>query len=242
MKKAMLGTAILAMTASTAFAAEHSVVRLGTEGAYPPYNYLDDAGEVAGFERELGDELCTRAEMTCEWVTNDWDSIIPNLVSGNYDAIIAGMSITDERDEVVDFTQNYTPPSPSAFAAMSEDADLEGGVVAAQTGTIQAAHVAETGATLLEYPTPDETIAAVMSGEADAVMADKDFLIPLVEENAEMVFVGDDVPLGGGIGMAFRESDPEMREAFDAAIQSMKDDGTLNELIVKWLGEDSPRF
>lgn len=125
---------------------------------------------------------------------------------------------------------------------MSEDADLEGGVVAAQTGTIQAAHVAETGATLLEYPTPDETIAAVMSGEADAVMADKDFLIPLVEENAEMVFVGDDVPLGGGIGMAFRESDPEMREAFDAAIQSMKDDGTLNELIVKWLGEDSPRF
>ncbi len=242
MKTFLMGTAALALGASAAFAAEHSVVRLGTEGAYPPYNYLDDAGEVAGFERELGDELCMRAEMTCEWVTNDWDSIIPNLVSGNYDAIIAGMSITAERDEVVDFTQNYTPPSPSAYAAMSEDADLEGGVVAAQTGTIQAAHIAETGATLLEYPTPDETIAAVLSGEADAVMADKDFLIPLVEENDGMVFVGDDVPLGGGIGMAFRESDPEMREAFDAAIQSMKDDGTLNELIVKWLGEDSPRF
>ncbi|SIS67878.1 amino acid ABC transporter substrate-binding protein, PAAT family [Roseivivax lentus] len=242
MKTLLMGTAVLAVTASTAFAAGHSVVRLGTEGAYPPYNYLDDAGEVAGFERELGDELCARAEMTCEWVTNDWDSIIPNLVSGNYDAIIAGMSITDEREEVVDFTQNYTPPSPSAYVAMSEDADIAGGVIAAQTGTIQAAHVAESGATLLEYPTPDETIAAVMSGEADAVMADKDFLIPLVEENSGMVFVGDDVPLGGGIGMAFRESDPEMREAFDSAIQTMKDDGTLNEMIVKWLGEDSPRF
>ncbi|MCE0505278.1 transporter substrate-binding domain-containing protein [Roseivivax sp. GX 12232] len=242
MKSLLLGTAVLTLSAATAFAASHSVVRLGTEGAYPPYNFLDDNGEVAGFERELGDELCARAEMTCEWVTNDWDSIIPNLVSGNYDAIIAGMSITPERDEVVDFTQNYTPPSPSAFAALSADADIEGGVVAAQTGTIQAAHIAESGATLLEFPSPDETIAAVMSGEADAVMADKDFLIPLVEENANMTFVGEDIPLGGGIGMAFRESDPEMRETFDAAIQSMKDDGTLNELIVKWLGADSPKF
>ena len=66
------------------------VVRLGTEGAYPPWNFLNDDGEVDGFERELGDEVCARAELECEWVTNDWDSIIPNLVSGNYDVIIAG--------------------------------------------------------------------------------------------------------------------------------------------------------
>lgn len=241
MKMLILGTTALAMTAGMAFAQD--TVRLGTEGAYPPYNYLDDSGQVAGFERVLGDELCKRAELTCEWVTNDWDSIIPNLVSGNYDAIIAGMSITPEREEVVDFTQNYTPPSPSSFAAMSEDVDLETAVIAAQTGTIQAAHVSSMeGATLVEFTNPDETVAAVQAGEADAVMADKDFLIPVVEENPEMVFVGEDVPLGGGIGMAFRESDPELRAQFDAAIQSMKDDGTLNEMIGEWLGEDSPRF
>ncbi|TCP41780.1 transporter substrate-binding domain-containing protein [Rhodovulum marinum] len=239
MKKLILGTAALALSAGMGLAQD--VVRLGTEGAYPPYNFINDNGEVDGFERELGDELCARAELTCEWVTNDWDSIIPNLVSGNYDAIIAGMSITPERDEVVDFTQNYTPPSPSAYAAMSEDADIEGGVIAAQTGTIQANHVVDTGATLLEFPNPDDTVAAVRNGEADAVMADKDFLAPVVEEG-DLVFVGEDIPLGGGIGMAFRESDPELRGKFDAAIQTMKDDGTLNELIVKWLGEDSPRF
>lgn len=240
MKKLMLSVAALAMSTSFAMA---DTVRLGTEGAYPPYNFINDSGEVDGFERELGDELCKRAEMDCEWVTNDWDSIIPNLVSGNYDAIIAGMSITPERQEVVDFTQNYTPPSPSAYAALSADVDLDGGVVAAQTGTIQAAHITTTGATLLEFATPDETVAAVRNGEADAVLSDKDFLIPLVEDsNGDMVFVGDDVPLGGGIGMAFRKSDPDMRGKFDAAIQSMKDDGTLNELIIKWLGEDSPRF
>ncbi|APX21585.1 MAG: amino acid ABC transporter [Rhodobacteraceae bacterium] len=241
MKKILLGAAVMAMGAGAALAQD--VVRLGTEGAYPPYNYIDDSGEVAGFERVLGDELCKRAELTCEWVTNDWDSIIPNLVSGNYDAIIAGMSITPEREEVVAFTQNYTPPSPSAFASMMDDIDLETAVIAAQTGTIQAAHVATMeGATLVEYPTPDETVAAMRSGEADAVLSDKDYLIPVVEESSDVSFVGDDVPLGGGIGMAFRQSDPELRETFDAAIQSMKDDGTLNELIVEYLGADSPKF
>lgn len=98
MKKFILTIAALALGAGLAHADSHSVIRMGTEGAYPPWNFLNDAGEVDGFERELGDELCRRAELTCEWVTNDWDSIIPNLVSGNYDTIIAGMSITDERD------------------------------------------------------------------------------------------------------------------------------------------------
>ncbi|UWQ22762.1 transporter substrate-binding domain-containing protein [Jannaschia sp. W003] len=243
MKNLIVAAAALAVTTGAALADAHSVVRMGTEGAYPPYNFLNDAGEVDGFEREVGDELCARAELTCEWVTNEWDSIIPNLTSGNYDTIIAGMSITDERDEVIDFTQNYFPPAASAYVAMDEGADLSGGVVAAQTNTIQAGHVAESGATLLEFATYDETVAAVRNGEADAVFADKDALAPTVEESGgELMFVGDDVPLGGGIGLGLRESDSELREKFDAAIQSMKDDGTLNELIVKWFGEDAKTF
>ncbi len=106
MKKLLLTTAAL-MLGTAAMAQD--VVRLGTEGAYPPYNFINDAGEVAGFEREFGDELCKRAGLTCEWVTNEWDSIIPNLQSGNYDVIIAGMSITAEREEVIDFSQGYLP-------------------------------------------------------------------------------------------------------------------------------------
>lgn len=232
MKKIILSTAALAFSANLAMAQD--VVRLGTEGAYPPWNFINDSGEIDGFERELGDELCTRAQLTCEWVTTDWDSIIPNLVSGNYDAIIAGMSITEERDEVIDFTQNYTPPDPSAYLAMSDDVDLTGGVIAAQTGTIQAAYIAEQGATLVEFATPEETIAAVRNGEADAVLADKSFLTPVAEEDAELMIVGPDVALGGGVGMGIRESDTELRATFDAAIQSMKDDGSLNAMITKW--------
>ncbi|MET4101925.1 polar amino acid transport system substrate-binding protein [Roseovarius sp. MBR-78] len=232
MKKLLISTAAVAMMAGMAMAQD--VVRLGTEGAYPPWNFINDAGQVDGFERELGDELCKRAALNCTWVTNDWDSIIPNLVSGNYDAIIAGMSITDERDQVIDFTQNYTPPDPSAYLGMSADVDVTGGVVAAQTGTIQAGYVAESGATLLEFATPEETIAAVRNGEADAVLADKSYLAPIAQEDPDLDFVADDVALGGGVGMGVRESDAELRAKFDAAIQSMKDDGSLNTMIEKW--------
>ena len=231
MKKLILSTAALALTAGMAMA---DTVRMGTEGAYPPWNFINDSGEVDGFERELGDELCKRAELTCEWVTNEWDSIIPNLVSGNYDTIIAGMSITDERDEVIDFTQNYSQPDPSAYLAMTDDVDLSGGVIAAQTGTIQAAFVAASGATLVEFSSPDETIAAVRNGEADAVLADKSYLAPIADENDDLMLLSKEELIGGGVGMGVRESDGELKAKFDAAIQSMKDDGSLNALIEKW--------
>lgn len=234
MKNLILATAAVALTSTMAFGDAHSVVRMGTEGAYAPWNFINDAGEVDGFERELGDELCARAELTCEWVTNEWDSIIPNLVSGNYDVIIAGMSVTDEREEIIDFTQPYTPADPSSYLALDADLDIEGAVVAAQTGTIQASFIADQGWTVVEFATPEETLAAVRGGEADAVLADKSFLMGALEGQSDLVMLDREETIGGGVGMGVRESDTELRDTFDAAIQSMKDDGTLNALITKW--------
>lgn len=232
MKKLMLATAMLALT--TGLASAQDVVRLGTEGAYPPYNFINDAGEVSGFEREFGDELCKRASLTCEWTTNEWDSIIPNLQSGNYDVIIAGMSITPEREEVVSFSQGYLPPAASSYLALTADADLTSGPVAAQTGTIQASFVAENGMQLVEYATPEETVAAVKNGEAVAVLADKDYLVPMAAESGgSLVLLAKEETIGGGVGLAFRKSDEELRGKFDAAIKSMKCDGTLDAMIVK---------
>lgn len=238
MNKFILSAAALALSAGLASA---QTVRLGTEGAYPPYNFINDKGEVDGFDRAVGDEVCKRAGLTCEWVTNEWDSIIPNLVSGNYDVIIAGMSITDERDQVIDFTQEYIPPAASLYVGLSAEANTKG-VVSAQTATIQAAYVAESGATLLEYPTPDETIAAVRNGEADVVLADKDYLLPAVNESNGQLVVVDQVQIGGGVGMGVRESDTELKAKLDAAITSMKEDGTLNTMIKKWFGEEALVF
>ncbi|MBN8631326.1 MAG: transporter substrate-binding domain-containing protein [Rhodobacterales bacterium] len=239
MKKLLIATALVAVS-GTAWAQD--VVRLGTEGAYPPYNFINDAGEVAGFEREFGDELCKRAGLTCSWTTNDWDSIIPNLQSGNYDVIVAGMSITPERGEIVDFSQPYLQPTPSAYLALSKDADLMSGPVAAQTSTVQAAFVAESGMQVVEFATPEETVAAVKNGEAVAVLADADYLKPIADESGgEMVLLDKTESIGGGVGMAFRKSDTELREKFDAAIKSMKCDGTLDTMIQKaeYFGADT---
>ena len=153
------------------------------------------------------------------------------------------MSITAERDEVIDFTQEYFPPSPSVFMALSgADVDLDGGVIAAQTSTIQAGYVAESGATLVEYATPEETIAAVQNGEADAVLADGDYLFPIIDESGgEFAAIGE-VSIGGGIGMGIRESDGALKAKMNAAIDSMKADGSLNTLIKKWFGKDAATF
>ena len=115
--------------------------------------------------------------------------------------------------------------------------------MAAQSNTIQAGHIAETDATLLEFPTPDETISALRNGEVDAVLADKAFLVPYVNDsNGALVFLGDDVLLGGGIGIGLRQSDTELKATLDGIISDMKADGSLNELIVKWFGEDQALF
>lgn len=231
MKRLLTATALVAIAGA---AQAQDIVRLGTEGAYPPYNFINDAGEVAGFEREFGDELCKRAGLTCEWVTNEWDSIIPNLQSGNYDVIIAGMSITDEREEVIDFSQGYLPPAASAYLTLSPDTDLMSGPVAAQTGTIQASFIAENGMQLVEYATPEETVAAVKNGEAVAVLADKDYLVPMANESGgELVLLEREESIGGGVGLGFRDSDDDLRAKFDEAINSMKCDGTLDAMITR---------
>ena len=241
MKKLMLAAAAQALTAGLAAA---DTLRMGTEGAYPPYNFVNDKGELDGLEIELGNELCKRIGAECTWVKNDWDSIIPNLTASNYDTIMAGMNISEERKKAIAFSEPYTPPPPSAYMALTADADING-TIAAQTNTIQAAHVAETGATLVEFATGEETIAAVRNGEADAVFADKDFLAPFEKDSSgALVWVTgqDNVSLGEGIGIGMRKSDTELKARFDKAIGEMKADGSLDALLLKWFGPETKTF
>ena len=214
------------------------------QGGYPPYNFINDSGEVDGFERELGDELCRRADLECVWVTNEWDSMIPNLVEGKYDTILAGMSITDERDEVIDFTQPYTPPTPSVYIALSGSGDeVVDGKVAAQVATIHADHLSESGAILVEYDLAEELVNAVLSGEVNAALVDREFAQNSMAESGDrLAIVGPDMILDSGIGVGVREEDGQLKDKLDGAISAMKEDGSLNALIRKWFDEDAETF
>ena len=244
MRKTPITLAVaIAFMASGAMAQD--VVRIGTEGAYPPWNFINDNNEVVGFEIDLGNEICRRANLTCEWVLNDWDTIIPNLVAGNYDVIMAGMSITEARSQVISFTVNYLPSDPSAYMALAgtDESVITDGVIAVQSNTVQAGLVADGTATGLEFPTPDETISAVRNGEADAVLADKNFLQPYVNDSGgELVFIGEDFYPGAGTGAGIRQSDNELRETFSAIIMEMREDGSINELIEQWFGDGIAKF
>ena len=243
-KSTVLPACLLLLLAIVISCANPPPVSIGTEGAYPPFGYLNDAGELEGFEIDLGNELCQRAGLECVWVTNDWDSMITNLRAGRYDTIMAGMSITDERDELIDFTQPYFPPEQSVFAALAGSAE---GVtrerVAVQTATIQADYLAGKVTELIEYGLAEETIQAVLDGEADSTFASHSYLKDIVAASqGQLDFVGPPVSLDSGVGIGVREEDEELRNKLDEAISSMKEDGSLNALILQWFGEGEPTF
>ena len=124
MKKILLVLFSLSLLSLTTISNAKSI-RIGTEGAYPPWNNLNSAGELEGAEIDFGNEACKRMGVTCEWVTQDWDGIIPALLQGKYDIIIAGMSITEERKEKVNFTTGYMTDG-ARFAVLKDSglADL----------------------------------------------------------------------------------------------------------------------
>ena len=244
MKKIILTTAIMFALGGVANA---QTVKLGTEGGiYAPWNFIDDNGKIAGFEIDLGNDLCKRAKIECEWVINEWDTIIPNLVAGNYDAIIAGMSITDERKQNIDFTQDYYPPYSSRFLMLANTKvdfnNLKGVKIGVPADTIQEDYVQKKFAKE-NMIFPDEGGFAfkgmkdLIAGNIDILFNDASYLALLVEElNVSLIFGGSDVFLGDdvGVGIGLRKGDSELKAKLNKAIDEAKADGSLDALIEKW--------
>jgi polar amino acid transport system substrate-binding protein len=236
----LAAAALLALTAGA-----NAQTRLGSEGAYPPYNYVNEAGELGGFDIDVGNEICKRAALECVWVVNEWDTIIPNLIAGNYDAIIAGMSITDERKKTISFTQDYFPSDPSTFVALAgKGLNLEtpsGLKLGAQGATIQAAWLdqnAKANNTILSYETPDQALADLNAGNLDAILADKSYLQETVAgSSGALELTGPEIIIGGGVGIGIRQADTELIAKFDEALTAMKADGTLDALITLYFPE-----
>ena len=238
----LLGTTALVALFSLACGSDS--VLIATDGEYRPFNFVnEDTGEIDGLERELGDELCRRANLECQWTINAWEDMIPDLQAEEFDAIMAGMSITPERDELIDFTDPYYPPSPSVYIARAgEGDDAVEGIVAAMENTIHSDYFQGTGRQYVGFDEAGAPLEALFSGEVDAILVDRAYALEkLTELEGRVAIVGPEVPLDQGLGIGVQEDSP-LRERFNEAIASMKEDGTLNDLLRKWIGEDSDTF
>ena len=241
----LLLVAFLSLAAiSLSCSQEPDVIRIGTDGEYPPYNFVNDAGEVDGFEADLMAEVCRRADLECEWVITPWDGIIDSLISEEFDVIISGMSINDERDQVIDFTQPYLPPTPSVYIALADASENAlNGTIAAGVSTVHSAYLEEIGADFMEFNASEGAVAAILNGDMDAGLFDREFAHTIVSESeGRLDVLGQPVLLEEGIGAGVRETDTGLKEKLNTAISEMKADGSLNDLIRKWFDDDAELF
>lgn len=110
-RNSLLGTVLgLSLSSLMAHADDAPVLKIATEGAYAPWNFIKPGGQLDGFEIDLAHELCARIKAKCEVVAQDWDGLIPSLNAGKFDAIMAGMSITEKRQQVIGFSRPYAAP------------------------------------------------------------------------------------------------------------------------------------
>lgn len=251
LRMAAAAVAVLAAV-SGAEAKDWSKVRIGTEGAYPPFNNMTAGGDLVGFDIDIAKALCEEMKVECEFVISDWDGIIPGLQAGKFDAIIASMSITDERKEKVDFTQKYynTPP---AIAITKEskltgvtDEDLKGVALGAQSSSTHSNYAEEKlpSTNLSLYPTAEEYKLDISSGRVEAVIDDVVVLSEWLatEDGACCKLLGtltpDPVINGEGAGIAIRKDEGELKEMFNKAIEGILANGKYKEINDKYFTFD----
>ena len=245
--------AVWAVAGLQAEAKEWKKVRIGVEGAYPPFSFVDPEGNLQGFDIEIAHALCAAMKVECVLITQDWDGIIPALLARKYDAIIASMSITEERKKKVDFSDKYYQ-TPAKFAApkgagieISEEG-LEGKSIGVQRATIHDKYLTDNYGDVVEikhYGTLDEVYLDLSSGRIDMLLADSvavsdGFLKTREGEGFE--FVGPDLNdprwFGNGAGIALRKGEDELREMFNQAITTIRSDGTYQKVQEKYFDFD----
>jgi polar amino acid transport system substrate-binding protein len=251
-KRLAAAAAIVLAAVGGAQAKDWSKVRIGTEGAYPPFNSLTSDGQLVGFDIDIANALCEEMKVECEFVTQDWDGMIPALQAGKFDAVIASMSITEERKQKVDFTNKYynTPPAiavpKNSKLTGTTDADLKGVLLGAQSSTTHSNYAEEKlpSADLKLYPTPDEYKLDIANGRIDAVIDDVVVLSDWLKSDngACCKLLGtlkpDPVINGEGAGIAIRKEDGDLKEMLNKAIAGILASGKYKEINDKYFDFD----
>jgi histidine transport system substrate-binding protein len=259
MKKLIVAGLTLALLGFGAHAKDWKEIRLATEGAYPPFNETAPDGSVRGFDIDIGNAVCDELKAKCTWVKQEWDGMIPALMSRKYDAIIASMSITAERKKKVDFSDKYYA-TPLALVAKNGSPlvptveSLKGKKVGVQRGTIAdnfATRFWESkGVTVVRYGKQDEAYLDLAAGRMDAGLADMleaegGFLHK--PEGKDFTFVGDKLfgktaeeraIIGEGVGIAVRKKDAELKAQLNKAIAAIRANGTYEKIRAKYFAYD----
>ncbi|MDX9860392.1 MAG: ABC transporter substrate-binding protein [Rhodospirillales bacterium] len=242
-KLALLVTAAL-LVSGQVMAAEK--IRMGTEGAYPPFNQIDPNGKLMGFDVDIGNALCEKMKVECEWVTQDWDGIIPGLLAKKYDTIIASMSITDERKQAVDFTDRYYSNSLRYIAKKGSNLDvknLKGKTVGAQRATIAAIYLEDNMKGVVDikvYDTQENAYIDLATGRLDAVLGDMLVNYEWLQSDAgkDFDFFGEAFNRSDEIGIAVRKGEDKLRQQLNAALKAIREDGTYAKINAKYFPFD----
>lgn len=250
--------AIAGLFAATTATAEE--LRIGTSADFPPWETLDENNQIVGFDRDFGDELCRRIQANCTWNNASYDTLLPTLQQGGFDAVIAGVSVTFERAAMVNFTSAYAD-APNSVVVRSDavmdgletrealQAALTGKTIGVQTGTTHETVIKEHfyGATLRVYDKPDEIVSDLLAGRIDAAMMETSVIDPLIEgaHKGKISYLGPllkgadfaEFGLGQGVALAKSRGD-DLQSRMNKAIADMLADGTMGALSEKWFGYD----
>jgi lysine-arginine-ornithine-binding protein len=240
--KKLLLTAAALVFASSSIAAEK--LTIGTEGAYPPFNLMDASGQVVGFDVEIGQALCAKMKVECNVVTSDWDGIIPALNAGKFDMLIASMSITEERQQAVDFTNPYYTNklqfvAPKSVDFKTDKDSLKGKVIGTQRATIAGSWLEDNLGKTVEikfYDTQENAYLDLTSGRIDGILADTFVQWEWLKSDAgkNFEFKGEPVFDNDKIGIALRKGDDELRERLNKALAEIVADGTYKKINDKY--------
>ncbi|MEX1662238.1 transporter substrate-binding domain-containing protein [uncultured Thioclava sp.] len=223
---------------------KNGVMRIAMSGAYPPFNFINEENQVVGFDPAIGEEIAKRMGLKVEIITTAWDGIIGGLLANKYDAIIGSMSITPDREKVVDFVGPYYRMRRGIFVTKDSKIktldDLKTATLGATLGETHEQWAREQGYKVRTYKGLPELMLELENGRVDAIVNDDiPVLLAITKNDAPIKQL--DVKLGGvadEAGIAIRKGNPELHKAMQDALDAMQADGTYLELAKKWVGGD----
>ncbi len=236
---------LYALLASLAFAQlpdlEGRVLRIGSDTNYAPMETINpDTGEAEGFDVDLMNALCERLNCTAEFVTTAWDGIFPALTQGEFDMVVSGVSITPERDQIVDFSEPYLVVSQAIMTRVGEDLileDFQSGerTLASQISTTNADLAVELVGrdNVRLFDTFAAAVLALQNSDVDGVVIDGVSANAYEQQFAGELTVGVTGLQADPLGLVFQEGDP-LVDAFNAALAELEADGALDEIAARW--------